>query len=251
MFYLKKVTEAFILPPGIFIVVFIFAGLVQFLRKKRLMGVSIWLLSLTVWVMSTTPFTDSIMRHLESGITIPTHPKGDLIVILGAGINRSIPDISGMGSPTETTTHRLFTAARLQKQLHVPILFSGAGDSADPQPVKGIVVRILKEMGVPKGMTLIEDQSRDTRESAVHVARICKEKEFKRPILVSSAYHLKRSVYCFNQAGLQVTPFPAGFETWQGKRYAWPAYLPGDFRRFSMALKEIMGLKFYQLLDKF
>ena len=106
-------------------------------------------------------------------------------------------------------------------------------------------------MGVPKGMILIEDQSRDTRESAVRVARMCKEKGFKRPILVSSAYHLKRSVYCFNQAGLQVTPFPAGFETWQGKRYAWPAYLPGNFRRFSMALKEVMGLQLYQLLNQF
>ena len=96
-------------------VVFILAGLVQFLRKKRLMAITLWFLSVTAWAMSTVPVADSIMRHLESGITMPTQPTGDLVVVLGAGINRSIPGVSGMGSPTETTTHRLFTAARLQK----------------------------------------------------------------------------------------------------------------------------------------
>ena len=251
MFLLKKMVEAFILPPGIFIVVFISLGIVQSLRKRWPASIFIWLVSIAAWVTSIAPFTDTLMGHLESGISIPSHPAGDVIVVLGAGINQSMPDISGTGVPTETTAYRLFTASMLYKNLKVPILFSGAGNSSDVRPVKNIVIRVLKEMGVPENKIMVEDQSRDTKDSARKIANICKKNGFKRPLLVSSAYHLKRSVYCFSRAGVDVIPFPARFDAWKGKKYTLLSYLPGSYNRFSAALKEIIGLKVYQLTDHF
>ena len=147
------------MPPGIFILIFISLGIVQSFRKKWLMSFFICLVGLTAWVISTAPFTDRLMSHLESGISIPSHPAGDVIVVLGAGINRSMPNISGSGTPTETTTYRLFTASILQKKLKLPILFSGAGNSSDIRPVKDIVFRVLKDMGVPENKIMVEDQS--------------------------------------------------------------------------------------------
>jgi len=251
MFFLKKIAVAFITPPGIFIIVFISIGIVLSLRKKWLVSSVIWLVSLTAWAISTAPLTDVIMNHVESGINIPKSPSGDVIIVLGAGIHRSMPDITGIGTLTEKTAYRLLTAYRLHKELKLPILFSGAGNSSDVQPVRSIVFRILNDMGVPVNRIIVEDQSRDTKESAEYVARICSEKGFKNPILVSSAYHLKRAVYCFGREGIDTTPFPAGFQSWEGKKYTWLSYLPGNYGRFSIALKEILGLKIYHLMDRF
>jgi len=66
--------------------------------------------------------------------------------------------------------------------------------------------------------------------------------------LVTSAYHLKRSVMSFEKVGLEVIPFPASFKTWPDKEYRWNAYLPGDFTKASIAIKEYLGLVFYQLV---
>jgi uncharacterized SAM-binding protein YcdF (DUF218 family) len=247
MFLLKKIVEAFIMPPGILILIFISLGIVQSLRKKWRIGFFLCLLGLTAWAISIAPFTDRLMEHLESGISIPDHPAGDVIIVLGAGINRLVPDVSGTGAPSETTAYRLYAASMLYRKLKLPILFSGAGNSYDAQPVMSIVFRALKNMGVPENKIMVEEQSRDTKESALKVAKICTEKGFKSPILVSSAYHIKRSVYCFNKEGLHVIPFPARFETWEGKTYTLLSYLPGSYNRFSRAMKEIIGLKVYQM----
>jgi len=167
-------------------------------------------MSFAAWAISTAPLTDIIMNHLESGIDIPKTPLGDVIIDMETGIHCSMPDISGMGTLTEKTAHRLLTANRLHKELRLPILFSGAGNSSDVQPVKSIVYKILNDMGVPENRIIIEDQSMDTKESAASVARLCREKGFKKPILVSSSYHFKRSVYCFRKECIDTTPFPAG-----------------------------------------
>jgi uncharacterized SAM-binding protein YcdF (DUF218 family) len=69
---------------------------------------------------------------------------------------------------------------------------------------------------------------------------------FTDPIVVTSAYHLKRAAMSFEKVGLKVLPFPAGFKSWQGKHYGLKAYLPGDFRKASIAISEYLGLVFYK-----
>jgi len=192
-----------------------------------------------------------LLGHLESGVNVPKKISGDVIIVLGAGIRTDMPDKKGTGSPTEKTTYRLFSAAKLHNKLKIPILFTGGGSNSSSTSSNDIITRTLLNMGVPKHQIIVENKSKNTRENAANATRICAKKGFKKPILVTSAYHLKRSYYCFNRLGIEPIPFPAGFYTWEGKKYSLRSYLPGNFYRFSLALKEIIGLKVYQLADKF
>ena len=103
-------------------------------------------------------------------------------------------------------------------------------------------------MGVPKDQIIIEDRSKDTIENAKYASQLCRKIGFSKPILVTSAYHMKRAIWCFEKQGFHVVPFPAGFETWEGKTYHWVSYLPGDFSKSAIALHEYFGLFMYRLM---
>jgi len=90
------------------------------------------------------------------------------------------------------------------------------------------------------------DKSRDTFENTKFAQKVCTRLSFTNPILVTSAYHMKRAIMSFEKFGLKVLPFPSGFKSWQGKHYRWRAFLPGDFLTASIAIKEYLGLVFYK-----
>ena len=79
---------------------------------------------------------------------------------------------------------------------------------------------------------ILEDRSRDTFENARFTNQICVEMGYKNPILVTSGYHLKRSIMSFERFGTKVTPFPADFKCREKGKHRWNEYLPGNFSNF-------------------
>jgi len=200
------------------------------------------------WALSISPVSDAMIRGLESQYGIPENIEGDVIILLGQGVCDKAPDLSGLGAPSDGYLTRIVTAVRLQKRLNIPIIVSGVEISEDKVVEDHIVKRFLVDLGVSSEKIIIEDKSRDTFENAKFTKEICARMGFKHPILVTSAYHLKRAVMSFKKVGLEVQSFPAGFKSWQGKRYKWNAYLPGDFLTASNAIKEYLGIVFYKFI---
>ncbi len=248
MFMLKKILTPFVLPPGLFIISLILAGAWFLYKKNRKAGIVNLIIACFAWLLSISPVSDVMLRGLESEFSIPENPQGDVIILLGGGINDKAPDISGSGAPADTMLSRIVTAVRLKQRLNIPIIVTG-GKFAGHESSEAIIVRrFLIDLGVPANEIIIEEKSRDTIENAKFTSEICAKSGYENPILVTSAYHLKRSVMSFEKVGLEVTPFPAGFKTWPDKEYRWTAYLPGDFTKASTAIKEYLGLVFYQLV---
>lgn len=247
MFLLKKVISAFILPPGVFVTILLLSGMWFFYRKYRTVGITNCLLGVLLWALSVEPVGDTMLRGLESDLRIPEDPRGDVIVLLGGGVYDDVPDMSGLGAPSEDMLARIVTAVRLQRNLKIPIIVAGGavfeGRSAEAHVVK----RFLTDLGVPENMIFIEDRSRDTIQNAKYTAEICKAIGCKNPLLVTSAYHMKRSLMSFEKAGMKVTPFPAQFKTSKDKKYFWHDLLPSvkNFENSYIALHEYVGLVFY------
>ena len=246
MFIFKSVIKPFILPPGIFIISIIFCG-VWFLHKKKWKaGIVALIFGCFAWALSIAPVSDSMIRSLESEYSIPKSIKGDVIILLGRGVCDKAPDLSGLGAPSSSYLTRIVTAVRLQKRLDIPIIVSGAEALEDRIAEDHIAKRFLIDLGVPADKIIIEDKSKDTFENAKFTKEICDRSGFTDPVLVTSAYHLKRAIMTFEKVGLNVKPFPAGFKSWPGKQYRWSSYLPGDFLTASLAIKEYLGLVFYK-----
>jgi uncharacterized SAM-binding protein YcdF (DUF218 family) len=250
MYLLKKALTPFLLPPGIFIVCLAGLGTLLLLRKKRIAGIGTLLVACLLWTLSIAPVSNVLFRSLESDFTMPRDLQGDVIILLSGGIYDRAPDLSGVGAPRGETLSRIVTTARLQKQIRVPVIVSGGKEEGEKPADAKIIKRFLVDLGIPAKDIIVETRSRDTIENAKFTGEICTRRGYKDPILVTCAYHLKRSVISFKKAGLEISPFPAGFKSWENRKYVWTDYLPHrtNLEEVSTAIREHMGLLFYKYI---
>ena len=248
IFYLKKVGGALLLPPGILILLLIYSAVRLFKKGYVRAGIINTILATLTYTISIGPVADGLLRGLEGGLEIPEDPKGDVIVVLGAGMVDGAPDFTGKGRPSREAIARIVTAVRLYRRLDLPIIVSGGRIFTDESEAV-LMGRFLRDLGVPEERIILESNSRDTRENALYTKEICERMGFKRPILITSATHMRRAILSFETAGMEATPFPSHFRVWEGKRYSWLDYLPsaGALEGTSAAMHEYLGLLFYRI----
>jgi uncharacterized SAM-binding protein YcdF (DUF218 family) len=94
----------------------------------------------------------------------------------------------------------------------------------------------------------VEDRSRTTAENAVHSRELAKPAEGERWLLVTSAWHMPRSIGAFRKAGFAVEPYPVDFRT-RGPDELWRpfAFVSEGLRRLDVGAKEWAGLLGYRL----
>ncbi|MFN3947749.1 MAG: YdcF family protein, partial [Aquificaceae bacterium] len=110
-----------------------------------------------------------------------------------------------------------------------------------------IMKQLLEELGVERKSILTDTKSTNTYENALYVKEMCEKKGFKKPILITSAYHMPRAVKAYQKVGLEVLPYPTDFK--QDKRYNLYSFIP----RMSVlhdsykAIREYLGSLAYDL----
>ena len=246
LFYLKKIITPFLMPPGVFIPLLILSCFYTFKKSKKVAIFNLIIATL-IWAFSITPVSDLMLSGLEKGLRFPQDPLADCIVLLGGGIIDGVVDMTGTGIPTLEMQGRILTCVRAFRKFHIPIIISGGQPFKKRTPEYVIVRRFLLDLGVPDSMIIVEKRSKDTWENARYSALICKKKGFKKALLITSAYHMKRAIFCFKRAGMDIIPFPANFFTSPGKEYIWKDFLPHNFLNTYRAIHEYLGIIFYKI----
>jgi uncharacterized SAM-binding protein YcdF (DUF218 family) len=252
MFVLKKLVAAFILPPGLFISLLLLFGLGMIRRRPRYPAVASLCLAALVYLLSIAPVAQLLIRPLEQDYRSLPIPRGDVIVVLGGGIIDRVPDLTGTGAPSQNMLPRVVTAARLHQRLGVPVLVSGGSIRLKGQSEAAVARRFLTDLGVPRRMVIVEGQSRDTLENALFTKVLLKTGGYRNPVLVTSAYHMKRAVRTFERIGLNVTPFPSDFFVPTESDLIWKSWLPTAESLWvsKRALHEYVGLVYYRLAGR-
>lgn len=109
---------------------------------------------------------------------------------------------------------RLVEAMRLKSTGKVAsILISGGNERPNDGFVEaGYVQKVLREMNFPDSIILVEDRSTNTVTNAKFTRQILDAKHLKGPyILVTSAFHMRRSMYIFKKNGMDVIPYPCDY----------------------------------------
>ena len=108
--------------------------------------------------------------------------------------------------------------------------------------------QLLESLGVPRGRLLLEDRSRNTVENALYSKEIAQPKAGERWLLVTSAYHMPRSIGVFRQVGFAVEAFPVDWRTRGREDVLRPFATVGDgLRRTDTAVREWVALAIYRL----
>jgi uncharacterized SAM-binding protein YcdF (DUF218 family) len=206
-FYLSKLL-AFAISP----LVWVFALLLWALltrREDRRKKLLIW--GLAVFYFFGNPFVvDECFRQWE-----PVTPDVDLgsenydaaIVLGGIGsVDMRLEKIN-FGYSCD----RLFQALPLYYKGRVKrIIFTGGSGSIEfPEKKEGVyVAKYLQSIHFPDSGFIIEPHSRNTFENAVFTKKITDSLGVKNVLLITSAFHMRRSLAIFEKAGYKnITPY--------------------------------------------
>lgn len=249
LFLLKKLITYTIVPPGIIIILLILAGI--FLRKRlRLFAI---FLGIAIYLMSIEPVKDLFITPLEDAYKVPSIEDiktCNAYVVLGGGINENAPDLNGSGQLSNDSLPRVVEAYRLYMRHKVPIILSG-GKAYGKKPEAEIAKRFLLSLGVDERHIITEDKSRDTKENALFVKEIAEKREIKKVVLITSAFHLRRSVMLFKRYYPHILPYPTGYRTSRAE-YNVMSYMPiaDNIHYIANSIKEYLGIFFYRFAPK-
>ena len=102
------------------------------------------------------------------------------------------------------------------------------------------------EQGVDMKRVTLESKARNTRENARQVAALLGERCKQPWLLVTSAWHMPRSMAEFEATGCNVTAYPVDFHT--AEKSSWAEYsMVGSLAAWQKALHELLGMFVYRI----
>ena len=244
LYVLKVVYQTFFLPPGLFIILFLILAGWLWRRRQRRHATALLTLTLLLYLCSIPFVSAPLVRSLESCHTPPAAVSGDVIIVLGGGATLDTPNLSGQGHLGGHAASRLLTAVQLHHRFQLPIIVSGGQVFAHTGTEADITRRILLDLGVPDSIILVENLSRNTTENAQLSKKIMEQRGLRHPILVTSAFHMPRSVLQFAKAGVDVIPYPSDYQVNVIGSITFFDFVPdaGALSHVSLAFKEYIGL---------
>jgi uncharacterized SAM-binding protein YcdF (DUF218 family) len=251
-FYASKVLGFFAIPSNLIILLGIVGALLLRTRFARAgSGLVVGSLVLLA-VIGLSPVGNALIVPLEDRFPPWDDRRGAPhgIVVLGGAIS---PDVSHVRNTValNEAAERLTVVAELAKRYpDARIIFSGGSAALlfEERPEAEYALRLLESLGVPPGRVVAESKSRNTVENARFSRELAQPKPGERWLLVTSAYHLPRSVGVFRQAGFPVEAYPVDWRTRGSADILRPFATLGDgLRRTDTAVREWVGLVAYWL----
>ncbi len=115
--------------------------------------------------------------------------------------------------------------------------------------------KVLVLWGIPAADILIESVSKNTYENAIETKKVLKKQRFldKKLLLITSGRHMRRSLACFETAGMKVTTFSTDLYTSPNRFFYWDQLLVPDlncFTEWNGLIKEWVGYVAYGMSGK-
>ncbi|MDQ6701766.1 MAG: YdcF family protein [Pseudomonadota bacterium] len=202
-----------------------------------------------------TPLGALLLRPLEERFPQPPAdiPAPAGIIVLGGAIETAksqargqvyfTPDAARMTAGIELT--RRYPFARL-------VFTGGAASLLGEWPAEAISARQLwLSLGVPAERMTFEAKSRNTWENAVFTRDLVKPMPGETWLLVTSAWHMPRSVGIFRRLGFDVIPYPVAYRTFGDERdFLLPTFMIDKVIMLDYSVREWIGLLAYRLAGK-
>ena len=244
MIYAIKFLYSWVLPPACFVVALVWLAW-RLRRKSRGLSVMTVLIAALMYAASIQPVSETLLRPLEYRHPLPLQVEGDSIILLGGGSLADVPMPEGwVGQVGDVPAQRIIGAYALHRRTGWPVVTSG-GEVYRGDGKEAVVMRdILVSLGMAPDKIILEDRSLNTTENAIFSAEIMKQRGLSRPVLVTSAFHIARSMEEFKQAGVVATPYPVGYYTSRQDYWNVLSWAPSAaaMRGTALALKEYLGL---------
>ena len=257
--FLSKFLPLFLYPTGMITLLIILT--LVFWKKRRLSLAFLILAFLILLIAGNKYAATSLARTLEWQYPpLAEGTKADVIVVLGGGTEpdvapRSMVEVNASGD-------RVLYAVKLYQDGTAPQVLLSGGDIDflydSPSTPADDMATLMELLGVPREDMLIQNASLNTQQDAEFSCNMIKEQGFKSVILVTSAFHMPRSVALFEAQGCPVTPAPVDFSITED---SWETLTHPNLQEFlinllpsythistvTKTMKEYFGMWYYRL----
>ena len=205
VFFIFSKILSFAVDPFFWIIILLLLAL---LAKKKYRRPRYLVLALILtFVFSSSPIYKITFDYWKIKQDI-TYQKFDAGILLGGMISLSSSDENILFN--EYNDRLLNTLELFHKGIIKKIIITGASGSLSSDLKEADIIKsFLIRIGVPKEKIIVENQSKNTHENAIYTELTCKELEMDKYsfLLITSDYHMRRSLSCFKKTGLNITPF--------------------------------------------
>ena len=244
MIYLHKILPFFLSPLG-FLIFFLIMSL--FFRQRLMV-----LISLLILLISSNAY---VGNYLFSTLEDPQKPlsmnsinESDAVVVLSGMINQ-------VGKKENIKYEwldpdRFFAGVRLIKNNKSKLLIFTAGQlpwTKEWRPEGDILKDKAIELGIDKNKILVSAKVKNTYEESLKILQLIPRGSSI--ILVTSAFHMKRSKFLFEKQGFKVNPFPVDFKM-SNNNSTILDFIPslGAMSKTSLFIRENIGRLYYKII---
>jgi len=253
-FVLSKTIGFFAVPSNVLISIGIIGLVLLCTRFRRLASWLIVTSLMLIVFVGFSPLGRIVMLPLEQRFPLwdASGRPPDGIVVLGGAISPEISLARRAVTLNDAAERITVTAELALRYPNARIIFSGGTGSLFGGELEApVAVKEFEALGVAHDRITAEEQSRNTIENAVFSRLLAQPKPGERWLLVTSAFHMPRSIAAFRAAGFPVEACPVDWRT-RG---------PNDVRRpftsfteglimTDIAVHEWVGLLAYRLSGK-
>lgn len=218
---------------------------------RGLMVTSLLLLAICAW----SPLGKLLLYPLETRFPPWDAGKGapDGIIVLGGPIDADLSVAHGK-AVVVASGDRIIAGAMLAHRFpNARLLYTGGSPNLVANDAKeaDYATGLFEGLGIARSRLLMERASRNTLENAEFSKAMVNPKPGERWVMVTSAYHMPRSVGLFRKAGFEVEAYPVDWKLGKDSDLFTLDSIAGDgLGRVDPAVREWMGLIAYRLTGK-
>ena len=254
LFYVSKIFWFLAQPLNLAIFLLAFSLLVAWFGWKKLGGftalVSFLILALSAW----TSLGALMLNPLEERFQRPPLPdKVAGIIVLGGGFEGAI-NLARGGYDMNSGGDRFLEAAVLARRYpQAKIVVSGGTGTLvlDGEGDADTAPKLFEALGIPASRLILEKESRNTYENVENIRQLVTPGQDETWLLVTSAFHMPRSMGLFRKAAFHVLPWPVDYRTTGSEGIGVMRDNPADsLQTTTMAIREWCGLIAYKFTGR-
>lgn len=254
-FALSKTIGFLLLPTNLLIGVGVAGAILMFTRfavlGRRLVIAAVLLLV----ICGLSPLGNWLLYPLEQRFPPwdPSRGAPDGIIVLGGSIDADL-SASHATPVVRGAPDRIITAAALSRRYpNARIVFTGGSANLVSNDAReaDYAVAVFESLGIDKSRLTMERASRNTQENAQFSKALVAPKEGERWLLITSAFHMPRSVGLFRKAGFAIEPYPVDWRVGRGSDVnSFTSVAVDGLGRTDVAMREWIGLLAYRATGK-
>lgn len=254
MFMISKIFWLVAQPLSLAFIAIVLALFLAALNLRRLGMLFSAFAVLILFVVLYTSAGSVLMQRLEDRFAKPSDPESlSCMIVLGGSFDTQVTTVRG-GIELNDGADRFTEALRLAIRYPESRILVSGGDGSFSGAYEGDAVtaaRFFAAYGIAPERLVREETSRNTFENTLNTRDLLVANGLENCLLVTSAFHMPRSMGLFRKAGIPVVAWPTDYRTTGEEVLRLDFTQPTrNTQLMSTALRETIGLAAYYMMGR-